>query len=100
DVGDEMTEPENPEIAMAEGAESHRPRRRHDPADSFRGFRSPGHCLDCTRCAAVTGNSVQRICSVVPEWQSCRDGGQNWMHSVAREGAADLKCLRSRGCRF
>jgi hypothetical protein len=43
---------------VAEGAESYRPGRRREPSDSFRSLRSPGHCLDCTRCAAVTGNHL------------------------------------------
>ena len=45
DLRDQLSDPEKPEIAVAEGAQSNRPRRRREPADPFRRFRSPGHCL-------------------------------------------------------
>ena len=43
DLRDQLADPEQPEVSMPQGTQTHRPSRRREPCDPFGGFRSLGH---------------------------------------------------------
>src|SRR5437899_1681467 len=43
DLRDQLADPEQSEVSMPQGTQTHRPSRRREPCDPFGGFRSLGH---------------------------------------------------------